>query len=64
MKSVIKSNNIPDKSIITNGFGNIDYCDSYRISKRTDETVDHITTQIFKIPKWVTWLMKMRNSIV
>jgi hypothetical protein len=32
--------------------------------KQTNETVDEITTQIFRIPGWVIGLMKIRNSIV
>ena len=64
MKGIAKSNKVPDKSIITNEFGNINYCDTYRITKRTYDIVDHITTQIFKVPKWVSKLMKIRNSIV
>ncbi|MDR1156130.1 MAG: DUF2867 domain-containing protein [Bacteroidales bacterium] len=64
MKTVVKSDKIPDKSIIANEFGKTDYCDSYRIVKQTNETVDEITTQIFKMPQWVIGLMTIRNSIV
>jgi predicted Fe-Mo cluster-binding NifX family protein len=64
MKVIVKSYKIPDKSIISNGFGKTDYCDSYRIVKQTNETVDKITTQIFRMPRWVIGLMKIRNSIV
>jgi hypothetical protein len=64
MKVIVKSDKIPDKSIISNGFGKINYCDSYRIVKQTNETVDGITTQIFKMPRWIMVLMKIRNGIV
>jgi hypothetical protein len=64
MKAIVKSDKIPDKSIISNGFGKINYCDSYRIVKQTNETVDEITTQIFKMPQWIAVLMKIRNAIV
>jgi hypothetical protein len=63
VKMVVKSNKIPDKSIILNGFGKMHYCDSYRIAKQTGETVDEITTQIFKMPRWITALMNIRNVI-
>jgi hypothetical protein len=64
MKAIVKSDKIPDKSIISNGFGKTNYCDSYRIIKQTGETVDEITTQIFKMPQWIMALMKIRNGIV
>jgi hypothetical protein len=64
MRVIVKSDKIPDKSIISNGFGKINYCDSYRIVKQTNETVDEITTQIFKMPQWIMALMKIRNGIV
>jgi hypothetical protein len=64
MKVIVKSDKIPDKSIISNGFGEANYCDSYRIVKQTNETVDEITTQIFKMPQWIMALMKIRNGIV
>jgi hypothetical protein len=64
MKVIIKSDKIPDKSIIANGFGTVNYCDSYRIVKQTDETVDAITSRIFKMPQWIVVLMKIRNAIV
>jgi hypothetical protein len=64
MKVIVKSDKIPDKSIISNGFGKTNYCDSYRIVKQTNETVDGITTQIFKMPQWIIVLMKIRNSVV
>jgi hypothetical protein len=63
MKVIVKSDKIPDNSIISNGFGKTDYCDSYRVVKQTGETVDGITTQIFKMPHWIPVLMKIRNSI-
>jgi len=64
VKCIEKSNVVPADSIILNGFGKIDYCDSYRIEKQTDDNVDAIVTQLFKPRKWVDCLMKIRNSIV
>jgi hypothetical protein len=64
MKATVRSDKIPDSSIISNGFGRTDYCDSYRIARQTDETVDEITSQIFNVPQWVAGLMKIRNSLV
>jgi hypothetical protein len=64
MKMIVKSDKIPDNSIILNGFGRTDYGDSYRIVKQTNETVDEITTQFFKVPRWAIVLMKIRNNVV
>jgi hypothetical protein len=61
---IVKSDKIPDQSVIADGFGEINYCDSYRIVRQTDETVDGITTQIFRMPRWVTGLMRIRNGVV
>ena len=65
MKKVIKLNFVPEKSLILNGFGKIDYADTYKIQIRSnDYSVDKITTDIFKVPKWVDSLMKLRDIIV
>jgi hypothetical protein len=55
---------IPDNSVIGNGFGKIDYCDSYRMVKVTDGTAEAIAAEILKPQKWVNWLMVIRDSIV
>lgn len=59
-----KAKEIPDKSIAKNGFGAIDYFDTYCIELITDNTVDAITTELFEAPKWVNRFMDFRNSIV
>jgi hypothetical protein len=65
MKKVVKLDNIPEKSLILNGFGKIDYSDTYKIQiTSNDYSVDKITTDIFKTPKWVDNLMKFRDFIV
>ena len=64
MKTVFKQNTIPNKSTITNGFDKIDYFDTYRITQYTDASVEEIATEIFKLPKWASCLMTIRNFIV
>jgi len=64
MPKVYKYHVPPEKSLIYKDFGRIDYCDSYQIVKSTDETIDNITTEIFRIPKWVDSLMRIRGSLV
>ncbi len=65
MKKVVKLDNIPEKSLILNDFGKIDYSDTYKIQiTSNDYSVDKITTDIFKTPKWVDNLMKLRDIIV
>lgn len=62
MKKILKSD-IPQKSVISINFGKIDYCDSYRITKATNETIEQITENLFKLPKWAVLLMNLRNSL-
>jgi Protein of unknown function (DUF2867). len=64
MKKVIKSENIPAKSIIANGFGSIDYQDTYTIKQQTDKTAEKLSEELLVIPGWVDMLMKLRNRIV
>lgn len=65
MKKVFKLDKIPEKSLILNGFRKIDYSDTYKIQiTSNDYSVDKITTNIFKTPKWVDNLMKLRGIIV
>ncbi|MDR3327959.1 MAG: DUF2867 domain-containing protein [Prevotellaceae bacterium] len=61
---MIKLNKIPDKSAISNGFETVDYCDSYRIIYPADKSIEQITNELFKLPDWVTLLLKTRDSIV
>jgi hypothetical protein len=62
--SIIKTDNVPENATIQAGFGTVDYCDSYRIIKQTDENVAQITARLFTLPKWVQVLMKLRNWMV
>jgi len=64
MKTVTRLTAIPENSVIASGFGKIDYCDIYRIFKRTNNTAEEITTRLFKLPKWANWLMSIRDAIV
>ncbi|MDR1321949.1 MAG: DUF2867 domain-containing protein [Gracilibacteraceae bacterium] len=60
----MKREEAPGSSAILNGFGRVDYIDSYQITKSTDESIEEISAQIFKLPAWVNLLMKMRNALV
>ena len=64
MKIVHKIKRVPENSIISRGFGKIDYCDSYRIFKSTNDSIDTILTEVYKTPKWIDFLMSLRDSIV
>jgi hypothetical protein len=59
-----KYNTAPENSIITAGFGKIDYCDSYRITQSTNDSPEQMAMQLFNLPKWVIGLMILRNWIV
>jgi hypothetical protein len=64
MKSVTRLTTIPENSVISNGFEKIDYFDTYRVVKTTNASAEEIAADIFKLPNWANWLMKIRNSIV
>ncbi len=63
MNTVFTSNQIPEKSIISENFEKIHYSDCYKIQISTNETVDSITTKIFTLPQWIKGLFKFRNII-
>ncbi|MDR1385686.1 MAG: DUF2867 domain-containing protein [Planctomycetaceae bacterium] len=63
-KNVIeKHSNAPENSTIFTGFETTDYCDSYRITKLTDDTATQVMLQFFKLPKWANGLLSLRNLI-
>jgi len=64
MKIITSLSTIPEKSVLANGFGTIDYCDSYRIVKATNDTAEEIAAIILKQSKWEKCLMGIRDSIV
>jgi hypothetical protein len=63
IKAITRQTTIPENSIISNGFEGIDYCDAYRAVKPTSDSAEKIAAEIFNLPKWVNWLMNIRNSI-
>jgi hypothetical protein len=64
MQQINNNNKIPESSIILKNFGKVDYCDSYQVSKNTEDNIDKITTDFFCFPKWVDFLLRFRNLIV
>ncbi|MDR0748629.1 MAG: DUF2867 domain-containing protein [Tannerellaceae bacterium] len=64
MKKVIKSENIPLKSTVANGFGRIDYQDIYSIAQQTGKTAKEISKELLAMPGWVSVLFRLRNRIV
>ncbi len=63
MKKVIKTNNIPDHSIIINGFSSFHYCDLLSVVTKTNDSLDNITTRIFQPRRWTDMLMRIRNAV-
>ena len=49
MKQVTRLTIIPENSVIANGFDKIDYCDTYRIVKATNDTAEEVAVKICKI---------------
>jgi len=64
MKIITSLSTIPENSVLANGFGTIDYCDSYRIFKATNDTAEEIAAIILKQSKWEKCLMGIRDSVV
>ena len=66
MRSVTKVEIIPENSIILKNFGKVDYCDTYQIRCKTNDSIDSLTTKLFNspAPAWVVYLLKIRDSIV
>ena len=65
MKKVYRLDKIPEKSVILSDFGKVDYADSYQIRiSANGNSVDKVTTDIFKTPHWADNLMKLRDFIV
>ncbi|MFA8344104.1 MAG: DUF2867 domain-containing protein [Rhodothermaceae bacterium] len=54
----------PEKSLVTKDFENYNYCDLFTVETKLDDTVDNITSKIFKLPGWIVFLLVLRNSIV
>jgi len=56
---------VPSESIIADGFGRIDYVDSYSVPVGRGEPVDRLVTKIFcNGPAWVDKLMALRDAVV
>ena len=63
-ENFIRKYNTPPENSISADFGTVDYCDSCRIKKTTGENVEEIANHLFKMPKWVDGLMKIRHLLV
>jgi hypothetical protein len=55
---------LPSNSIIGKGFEKYDYCDSYSTFIWSESSVDEILTKFFKMPVWVSGLLKLRDVLV
>ncbi len=64
MKQVHKLGKYPDHTLITRQLDSIDYFDSYRIEKETDESVDQIVKKILALPAWVEFLLNIRYFLL
>ena len=64
MKQVSYDNKIPANSIISKDFEEIDYCDTFQVQVITNDSIDAVTTKVFKMPEWADFLMRIRNLFV
>lgn len=58
------NNQIPSNSILRNYSERIHYADSYSVTIQGNETVDSFAEKIFDTPRWIDFLMNLRNAIV
>ncbi|MDR0927614.1 MAG: DUF2867 domain-containing protein [Ignavibacteria bacterium] len=64
MKKIISVKEPPHNPILVKDFGKVDHIDSYRITQTTTETAEQLEAKFLNMPKWVEFLMKLRDSIV
>jgi hypothetical protein len=62
--TLTKLHKVPENSVVSKGFGEVHYVDSFRLEKVTDDSLQKITADIFALPKWVYWLLNLRDLIV
>ena len=55
---------MPENSLITKDFKQVDYYDTYRIIKSTNNTAEEIANNIFQLPNWAKLLLSIRNFAV
>jgi len=53
LKTVTRSTTIPENSAIASDFDKIDYCDTFRVVKATNDSAEQMALEIFKLPNWV-----------
>ncbi len=59
-----KFNECPKNTLINLDLKSFDYCDSYMILKKADDSIHEITTRILTLPNWVSFLLNLRYYIV
>jgi hypothetical protein len=59
-----KYNELPEDSLINKDMISIDYCDSYVILKRTDDSIDEITAKLLTLPKWIVFMLQIRYFLI
>jgi hypothetical protein len=64
MKNVLKSDVLPRESNVADGFGRIDYQDTYLIEKASDKCAEEVAKELLVLPGWVVALLKLRHSLV
>lgn len=64
MNNPIHHKNIPNDSLVAQGFGLIAYADTFEVPCQTCNSIDTIAASIFSVPSWVDILLVIRNSIV
>lgn len=66
VKKVRKIDSIPEESDVLNGFGSVDYVDTYAISVKTSLSAEEVSRELMShaMPCWVRFLYRVRNLFV
>lgn len=64
MKTVTTLPSIPAQSVITDGFGEVHFHDTFQIQKRTQQHADEIRMMVMEPSSLTKALLRLRNSIV
>jgi len=62
MRHIMKFDKIPDNSIISNGFGKTDYCDSYKVYSQKSDNIDKITPIFLKRSFFISQTISSNNN--
>ena len=64
MAKIYKIKELPKETLITKNMASVDYYDSYMIKKKTEDSIDNITTRILTLPGWIKFALRIRYYLI